>query len=200
MKSIVIPSIAAALSIAACAPLPGTGDTGPSAPAAGGFNKSVALQGISFRVQCPNQGSVNKVTITPSGLQNDNSPVTREVDGSVTGAEIADLNGDGSPEIYVYVTSAGSGSYGSLVAFAANNRKSLSEIYLPGVEDDPKNGKGYMGHDRFAVGEGTLIRRFPLYNPGDSNAGPTGKNRQLQYKLVAGEAGWKLRLDRVVEF
>ena len=31
------------------------------------------------------------------------------------------LNADGSPEVYVYVQSAGSGSYGSLVAFSANN-------------------------------------------------------------------------------
>ena len=49
--------------------------------------------------------------------------------GSVSGAEVADPNADGSPK--VYVTSAGSGSYGSLVAYAANHRKSLSEIVLP---------------------------------------------------------------------
>ena len=49
----------------------------------------------------------------------------------VAGAEVADINWDGSPEIYVYVTSASSGSYGSLVAYLANRRKSLSEIHLP---------------------------------------------------------------------
>lgn len=200
MKVIRMTSLVAVLGITSCTPLPDTGTTGPSAPAAGGFDTSVALQGISFRVQCPNEGSVNEVTITPAGLQNDNSPVTSEVDGTVTGAEVNDLNGDGSPEIYVYVTSAGSGSHGSLVAFAANDRKSLSGIYLPALEDDPINREGYMGHDRFAAGEGTLLRRFPIYNTGDSNAEPTGKNRQLQYKLVAGEAGWKLVLDQAVEF
>ena len=51
-----------------------------------------------------------------------------------------------------------------------------------------------------AVLEGVLGRRFPLYGTGDTNAKPGGRMRQLQYKLVAGEATWYLKLDRVVEF
>lgn len=202
-KTINLPTLSAVMALAAlssCTTLPEGGGSTSSAPSSGGFDKTVALQGISFRVQCPNQSSVNRVTITPSGLQNDNAPVSSETDGTVTDAEVADLNGDGSPEVYVYVTSAGSGGYASLVAFAANNKKSLSQIYLPELSSDKENSRGYMGHDEFRVVESSLVRRFPLYNPGDSNAGPTGKTRQLQYKLVAGEAGWKLRLDRAVEF
>ena len=56
-----------------------------------------------------------------------------------------------------------------------------------------------MGHDEFAVGEGTLVGRFPVYREGDKNAEPTGGTRQLQYKLEAGEAGWALRKDGVVD-
>ena len=48
--------------------------------------------------------------------------------------------------------------------------------------------------------EGTLIQRFPIYRDLDTNARPSGKIRQLQYKLKAGEAGWVLRLDRSMEF
>ncbi|MEY3069543.1 MAG: hypothetical protein RLZZ456_1242, partial [Pseudomonadota bacterium] len=62
------------------------------------------------------------------------------------------------------------------------------------------NSKGYMGHDEFVVGEGIIAQRFPIYNEGDNNANPTGKTRQLQYKLTAGEAGWVMKVDRVVEF
>jgi hypothetical protein len=32
------------------------------------------------------------------------------------------------------------------------------------------------------------------------NAAPSGKIRQLQYKLVAGENGWVLRLDQAIEY
>mgnify|MGYP001820897883 CR=1 FL=1 len=164
------------------------------------FDETLELQVISFRVQCANEGSLNTLTLQTSGLTIDNSSKNFEADGVVTGAEVADLNADGSPEVYVYITSAGSGSYGSLAAWSANNRKSLSDIYLPEIAEDPELRQGYMGHDEFAVGEGTLLRRFPLYRENDVNAGPTGGTRQLQYKLEAGEAGWVLRQDRSIDF
>lgn len=160
-----------------------------------GFDKLLKLQGITFHVTCPNNSSLNNLKIVPSGLEIDNSVIIKkDIDGSVTGTEVADLNGDGSPEIYIYVNSAGSGTYGSLIAYSANNKKSLSEIYLPPFEDDAENSKGYMGHDEFTVIESSLARRFPIYKKGDSNAKPTGGMRQLQYKLIAGEATWQLKL------
>jgi hypothetical protein len=164
------------------------------------FDKTFTLQGITFRVKSANNSSVNALEIVPSGLEIDNRPITRQIDGTVMGAEVADLNVDGSPEIYVYVTSAGSGSYGSLVAYAANRRKSLSEIYLPPVAENNAASKGYMGHDEFAVIETTFVQRFPIYRAGESNTKPTGGIRQLQYKLVPGEAGWILKLNRTVEY
>jgi hypothetical protein len=167
-----------------------------AAPAA--FDKTLELQGIRFHVTGNGQGSTSTLKIMPSGLEIDNAPIVKTIDGSVSGAEVADLDADGSPEIYVYVTSAGSGSYGSLVAYAANQRKSLSEIVLPPLTEEA--AKGYMGHDEFAVLEGVLGRRFPVYRDGDSNVRPTGGMRQLQYKLVPGEASWQLRLDRMSEF
>jgi hypothetical protein len=164
------------------------------------FDKTFTLQGVTFRVKSANNASVNTLEIAPSGLEGDNRPISRQIDGTVTGAEVADLNVDGSPEIYVYVTAAGSGSYGSLVAYAANRRKSLSEIHLPPVAENKSASKGYMGHDEFAVIETTFVQRFPIYRAGDSNTKPTGGIRQLQYKLVPGEAGWILKLNRTVEY
>jgi hypothetical protein len=164
------------------------------------FDRTLALQGIRFRVRTANDSSLNTLEIVPSGLETDNSTVTQQIDGQVTGAEVADLDADGSPEIYVYINSVGSGSYGSLVAFAANRRKSLSQIHLPPVADNKQAARGYMGHDEFAVVENTLVQRFPFYGAGDVNAKPSGRTRQLQYKLRPGEAGWVLKLDRVVEF
>jgi hypothetical protein len=163
------------------------------------FDRTLELWGIRFRVTSANEGSINTLRIVPSGLQIDNSPIVRTINGTVTNAEVADLNADGSPEIYVYVTSAGSGSYGSLVAYSTNRRKSLSDIYLPPLTENKAASKGYMGHDEFVVGEGVLVRRFPVYRAADTNANPTGGRRELQYKLVPGEAGWILKLDKVVE-
>jgi len=170
---------------------------GITAPATGAtFERTLELRGVSFRVTCANNSSVNELHIVPSGLEVDNTPIARTIEGTVAGAETADLNGDGSPEIYVFVTSAGSGSYGSLVAYAANRRKSLSEVYLPPVTQDVEASRGYQGHDQFTLAGNALVRRFPVYRVGDTNAGPTGGTRQLQYRLVPGEAGWILELDR----
>jgi hypothetical protein len=174
--------------------------TALGASAAEPFDQTLSLQGVSFRVQTDNASSVNRLTITPTGLKDDNHAIEVEADGTVTGAEVADLDANGSPEIYVYVTSAGSGSYGSLVAYAANNLKSLSQIYLPAIEESPRAAAGYMGHDEFAVVESSLVRRFPVYKAGDNNAAPSGGTRQLQHKLKAGEAGWLLVVDKVVEY
>jgi hypothetical protein len=172
----------------------------PAATGTAGFDRTLSLQGITFRVSSTNEGSINKLRIQPSGLAIDNSPIVREIDGTVSGAEVADINVDGSPEIYIYVNSAGSGSYGALVAYSANRKKSLSEIYLPDLTADNKNSRGYMGHDEFAVVENVLARRFPIYRDTDTNAKSSGKMRQLQYKLVKGEASWQLRLDRAIEY
>lgn len=166
--------------------------TGAPHGAAGGYAKELSLQGIGFKVSCPNKGSVNQVTVVPSGLSGKNEAVVAEVDGSVMGAEVADLNGDGSPEIYVYTQSAGSGSYGSVIGYAANKNKSLSQVTFPDRGDDAKASAGYTGHDEFAVVENRLMRRFKV------DGG--GATRQIQYRLDAGEAGWILRVDRVSQF
>lgn len=165
-----------------------------------GFNQSYQLQGITFHVVSANNSSLNTLTIQPNGLELGNELISVEIDGTVTAAEIADLDSNGSPEMYVYVNSAGSGSYGSLVAYAVNNGKSLTPIYMSPLSDDKINSTGYMGHDEFKVVELTLVRQFPIYLAGNTNAKPSGGTRQLQYKLVAGEAGWILQLDRVVEY
>jgi hypothetical protein len=50
------------------------------------------------------------------------------------------------------------------------------------------------------VVEGCLVRRFPIYKPGDSNAKATGGLKQICYKLKAGEASWILRPTSVLKF
>lgn len=164
------------------------------------FDQSLELQGIGFKVHATNKGSINTLTIKPKGLKLDNKLITREINGRVVEAEVADMNADGSPEILVYTTSAGSGSYGDFIGYAANHKKSLSVIFMPDIMDDKEASAGYMGHDEFSVVETRLARRFPIYRPGDTNSNPTGGLRQLYYVLTPGEAGWVLKLDEIVNF
>ncbi len=75
----------------------GATDSGTVA-AATAFDQTVELRGITFHVTCPNDSSVPTLTIVPAGLEIDNSPIVRRVEGPCVHAEIADLNVDGSPK------------------------------------------------------------------------------------------------------
>jgi hypothetical protein len=174
----------------------GAAESGPSRP----FFGQMVLQGVTYQVETPNDSSVNTVTVRALAGSEIFAEEQTEADGTVSGMEVEDMNADGYPEIYVYVTSAGSGSYGSLIAYASNRNRSISPIYLLPLEDDPEAARGYMGHDRFVVGEGALVRNFPIYKEGDTNAAPTGGTRQIQYRLQAGEAGWQLVPYKVFDF
>lgn len=183
----------AALLVAASA----AAESQPPAAAPGPFDRTLELHGITFRVVSPNAATGNTVEITPAGLTIDNSPWKQAIDGVVTGAEVGDINADLSPEIYVYVRGSDEAARASLVAYSANKKKSLSAIHLPELSEQPGATKGFRGHDEMAVIEGIVARRFPVH--GDDGK-PTGRWRQLQYKLVQGEAGWQLRVDRMIEF
>jgi hypothetical protein len=174
--------------------------TAAAQPETGGpFDRRLALRGISFHVSCPNDGPRPTLTITPAGLQIDNTPIVREVDGPVVGAEVADLDADGSPEIYVYTRASSAPPRTTLVAFAANRRKSLSDIVLPTVDAGTMGGKGFRGGDELRLAGRRLVRRFPVYRDGDADGAPTGGAREIQYVLARGEASWVLRPVRVTE-
>ena len=162
---------------------------------------TLALQApISFAMSATRGGSLNELTITPRGLPFTTGTINASLDGAVTTAEIADLDANGWPEIYVFISSAGSGSYGSLVAYAVNGGKSLTPIYLPPLDQTPNAADGYGGHDEFAIIENRLARRFPLYTEQDTNSAPSGGTRQISYRLEAGEAGWILVRDTVANY
>lgn len=178
-------------------PLPlapaGAAEQAAAPPAA--FEQKQDLAGIAFHIRSPNTLEGNSVTITPSGLSAVNRAETVEAKGMVTGADIGDADADGSPEVYVYVRGTGQDAPGALVAFSANNKKSMSQITVP--ELSANEAKGYRGGDQFMLVENTIARRFPLYA---ADGKPTGKMRQIQYKLKKGEASWVLKADRAVEF
>ncbi len=76
-----------------------------SEPAAAGFEQDLTSGGVTFHVTSVNEGPVGRVKITLSGPGVDPGPVESRVNGTVTKAEVTDdLDNDGSPELYVYVT------------------------------------------------------------------------------------------------
>lgn len=154
--------------------------------------KTLASGKYSFDIQ----QAGDMLRIVPSGLEIDNTPVTQNIMGcTVTGMEIADLNADSYPEVLIFLTSDGSGSYGSILGYSANAGKSISQIHIP--ELSGKAAEGYMGHDSLTIENNTLYRIFPIYKKTDSNANPTGGTRKLSYKLINGESSRILEIATI---
>lgn len=162
------------------------------------YVKTLSMKGSNIEFFIDVKG--NKLTIRPVGLKGDNKIITRNIEGYVNDSEIGDLNADGSPEIYIYTVSEGTGRFGDLIAYSVNNGKSMTEINLPKISDNKEASEGYGGHDEFAIVENSLVRRYPVYKPDDANSNPTGGTKQIQYKLKPGEAMWQLEIDKVVAY
>ena len=139
--------------------------------------------------------SLSTIDIRTKGFEHDYSEVFEDRD-PISDVFVADLDDNGFDEIYIITTSAGSGSYGTVLGLASNNDKSLSMIHVPEIWEGDENFEGYMGHDTFKIEDQKLVRIFPVYKPGDTNSNPTGGRRKLVYGLVPGEAGWQLRVEQ----
>lgn len=165
------------------------------------FMKVLNLQEVGFNVSSIRKDGKNMMSIFTFGLEESEYNESFDIEGEqVIDAEVEDLNSDGSPELFVYTQTIGSGSYGNIYVFSVNNKKSMSQVYFQPTAENDKINKGYMGHDEFSVVENSLVQRFPIYKEKDTNANPTGGTRQVSYKLIDGEASRKLVVDKVSEY
>lgn len=82
-------------------------------------------------------------------------------DGSLKKAWVTKGNRENGMRIWVWLESAGTGSYGKIDLLGFDG-KSLRNIPLP--EPDKALLKGYMGHDDISVVEGMVYRQFPVYS------------------------------------
>jgi len=139
--------------------------------------------------------SLSTIEISTKDFEHNYPEIYKDRD-SISDVFVADLDGNGFDEIYIITTSAGSGSYGTVLGFASNKDKSLSMIDFPEIQKGDENFEGYMGHDTFKIEDQKLVRIFPIYNEGDTNQDPTGGTRKLVYGLYLGEAMWQFKVEK----
>lgn len=151
----------------------------------------------SYVVEVDAAGTRSTVTVTPKGMGLSNKAVARQIDGVFNRAQMADLDGDGEPEIYVFLKSTDGRDRASAFIVASDQGRRMVEVPVPDLAADAKHSAGYRGADEFAIVEKVLARRFPLH---DDSGEPIGTMRQLQYKLVKGASGPELKLDQAPEF
>lgn len=111
----------------------------------------------------------------------------------ITGIKNADLEGNGFDEVYIFTTAAGSGSYGQAYCIISLNDTALTDVSIPEPEPNDETFKGYNGHDIYLIRDNQIVRTFPVYNEGDSNASPTGGTQTIRYEIENENGAWSLR-------
>ncbi|OHX63994.1 MliC family protein [Flammeovirga pacifica] len=152
-----------------------------------------SLFDITFFVSANNIKGKQIIEIQTNGLKYDET-LKVPFDGTIVQTYVEDLNLDVSPELII--VGRNDNNEGVILAYSTNNKKSISQVYFPPINDDKDLSTGYMGNDDFSVVETTLIQRFPYYENGKTE----GKVKQIQYKLKDGEASRKFVVDRVIKF
>ncbi len=146
--------------------------------------------------------SICTITISPQKFTAVNNVHRIENTDPLKDIFLADLDNNGFEEIYLVTQSAGSGSYASIYGLASNKDKSATPVYVRPISEKQKEKgglfEGFMGHNSFKVEEGKLFNSFPVFKEGDSNANATGGTRTVEYQLIAGEAGWILEVQKIV--
>jgi hypothetical protein len=156
------------------------------------FQKELAHDDYRFTVQTNGSGTNRKLTLQAAKNSRDLLATSVMIEGEVTDAITTNLNDDDYPELFIFVTGAGSGSYGSVVAYEFMNqgRRPLTMPALSGPA-----AAGYMGQDVFRVEDDQLLRSFPVYRPDDPNSTPSGGIRTVAYTMSSGKglemAGFK---------
>lgn len=140
--------------------------------------------------------SLSSIRISSEGFEYEFNETVKDTD-PIKEVFVADLDGNGFDELYIFTVSAGSGSYGKVIGIASNKDKSMSMILFPQIEKGDPIFEGYMGHDVFTIENQRLVRSFPVYGAKNTNADPTEEIRGIVYGLIPGEAMWQLQIERV---
>jgi len=144
------------------------------------FKKTLIFQNHQLEVTTNASGAVREMVIKVSRNNQNLITIRQKTDGWIVNAETADLDHNNSPEIYIYACTYGSGSFGKVYGYQ------FFPNSFDAIHTQPLNAAlsaGYMGHDSFMIENNVLIRKFPIYRPGDINAKATGGTRTINYKL-----------------
>jgi hypothetical protein len=161
---------------------------------------TMKLGKAGYKVSCKNTNEEkNYVTINPVGFKNTARDLGFDIKGRIIKTEVDDLNGDGFPDLVMYVHQPGPKNAAAVIAISSIENESYEAIGFPDIVDDPKLRTGYQGKDQYFLMEGSLMRRFPLFTA-DSIPTPTGMYRQVQYKVMREERGQRFKVVRTYDY
>ncbi|HEY9259660.1 hypothetical protein [Chitinophaga sp.] len=103
----------------------------------------------------------------------------KDVKGQLKDIMIADLDGNGQPEIYLSMLSEGTGHYGKIYAFDLG--KPVARINTNSI--DTMQQTAYRGQDTFYTKGKNLVRTYPAFREGDPDALTASTKGIILYNL-----------------
>lgn len=113
-----------------------------------------------------------------------------DVDYLADKAWLADITGDGRPELVIASSSVDNEARGALDVYQIE-KNSLRRTALPKLDDSG----GYRGGDRFFLDDHQIVRTFPVYLAGDAANKPSGGSRTLKYDLSDGKLALRIKQE-----
>lgn len=154
------------------------------------YDSSMKIGKAGYRVTCTNRNpEKNTINISPLGFDNAVRDFSFEIKGRILRSEVDDVNRDGYVDLLLYVYHGDTLNKGNVICISSEANNSVTPIAFPDIVDDPKLREGYRGFDQFFLMEGVLTRRFPLFTTDSTGSKPTGKIRQVTYRVAPGEKG-----------
>lgn len=166
------------------------------------YDSSMKIGKAGYKVTCNNRNpEKNTINISPIGFDNSVRDFSFEIKGRILRSEVDDVNRDNYPDLLLYVYNGDTLNKGTVICISSERNESVTPIVFPDIVDDPKLRDGYLGFDEFAMMEGVLTRRFPLFTTDSTGSKPTGKTRQVMYRVVPGEKNsQKFQVLRTYDF
>lgn len=157
------------------------------------FVQTLRYNIYTFVVSAPDSGAGRELAVKAYRGQLLLTNFRIGVEGNVVGAEVADLDKNRFPELYVYSRSRGSGSYGRVSGWQFLPERKADVVLvnwrLPATS-------GYMGHDSLWIERDILCRKYPVFSTDSGNAEPTGTSRMVRYRLRSVGPGFALVAER----
>ncbi|MGI9138490.1 MAG: hypothetical protein ACR2IM_05570, partial [Sediminibacterium sp.] len=149
------------------------------------YDSTLKIGKAGFKIFCLNKSpDRNSLTIRPIGFKSEAREVSLEIKARVVSAEIDDLNNDGFPEVVIFILEPKGNK--SLFCISSKENERMEPIFFPDITDDMRLSKGYRGQDEFKLVEGVLFRKFPIFESDTTIKQPTGKVRQILYRVIPG--------------
>jgi hypothetical protein len=151
------------------------------------YQKAIEVKpGLTFDIMSWGRGadSVKSYIIFRSdSVKQKYTSASGELTGNVTDSWNMDMDSDGNPELFIQAKSKSPDL--KLYVNEFDGSGAAQKLRFPDLSDATR--KKYRGHDSLYIKEDKLMREFPLYKEGDTDAKPTDGRKYVAYGLSNNE-------------